>query len=130
MKLNQERPFPTEAVCQLMNLKVPTSGDTYLSMDFTYDQLLTLIELGAADPLDQQNNAPPIYEFVDFFKPYANEVSFEGYIIFPPRSDARVSIEGFNFSAADEAERLKVINRFHDADEFDADTRSIRAWWD
>jgi hypothetical protein len=71
--------------------------DTYYRFEaLSYTQLKDLIEIKAASLKDAQNEGPTIHKLVDWVeeKGYQKEVTFFGYVIFPPRVDARVSIDG------------------------------------
>lgn len=83
---------------------------------------------------ERQNDGPTIESLICLADVYPS-VTFEGYLILPPREDERVSIDGFSVftcevpSLPDLWERLDAI-RF--ADEFDTDSKgqTYRLWWD
>jgi hypothetical protein len=122
--------FPTAEVSRILGLYPPTSGDTYVGRDFTLDELTELDAIGALDLEERQNDSPSIGQFLEFFRAFEhNGLSFIGYIIFPPRSDARISIEGFECHPTD-AQKQLLQNHFGRADEFECKKGYCRAWWD
>ncbi len=100
----------------------------------TLADLRKLVEIGATDRDERQNASPSIGEFLDELAPYEAKVRLIGYIVYPPRDDARVSIEGFTASGLTAEEALDLFARYH-ADENDKNqeqdgTWSVRFWWD
>jgi hypothetical protein len=90
--------FPSAKVKQIIDFTGFTfKTDTYYRFEtLDYEQLKELIAIGAAALKDAQNEGPSIHKLVDWVeeKGYQKEVHFFGYVIFPPRVDARVSIDG------------------------------------
>ena len=122
--------FPTLDVCRILSISRPTEGDTYVSRDFTLAEATELEAAGALDLEEQQNDSPTIGEFLSFFRAEEYDgLKFIGYVIFPPRSDARVSIEGFECRPKP-AQKQTLINKFRHADEFECRGTYCRAWWD
>jgi hypothetical protein len=128
--MNKTTAFPTLKVVEILDVAVPTRGDTYVSVGFTTAQLQQLVEVGAADRDEQQNDAPSVGAFLDYFAAVSYPVSFIGYVIFPPRPDARVSVEGFEATPQTQADRDGLVKAFRRADEFECLGKYCRAWWD
>ena len=123
-------PYPTARACRLVGVD-PAPAATYALIDDVPSHvLIDLIKIGAAERSEAQNDGPSIGDLLKFFRSVRGEVLYFGYIVLPPRPDCRVTISGFVFTAANTADREKVINRFHDADEFNVVRGKIRAWWD
>lgn len=98
----------------------------------TLDELKMLVDCGAADLEDKQNNSPSIAEFLKLLNPYKDKVVLIGYVVYPPRPDARVSVEGFTATNLDKKQVADLLNLFSHADEgdIDKDNGSVRFWWD
>ena len=128
--------FPTAEVARITGVSPDSGpGDTYCRWkDGTLSQLQDLVNVGAADPEECQNSSPAIKEFLEALAPYGDKVKLIGYIIFPPRGDARVSVEGFTMSGLTADEAVSLMNDFGHADERDSkkegSTYSVRFWWD
>ena len=96
--------------------------------------LRQLIDIGAADPMECQNSSPSIGYFLKELEPFKEKVKLIGYVIYPPRSDARVSVEGFDIFGitADEADAM--MDKFRSADETDkvnnGELYDLHFWWD
>jgi hypothetical protein len=115
------------------------TGATALSWGYskwvtgTIDDLNKLVEIGAADLEDCQNNSPTIETFLRELEPIKDRVKLIGYIIWPPRLDARVSIEGFTAANLTADEALDLFGKFS-ADEQtqqkSGSTYSVSFWWD
>lgn len=94
-----------------------------------------LLEMNFVNPKETQNESPSVEEFLDYLEDVP-EVTFNGYVVSPERSDYRVSIEGFDVEIPDtEVDRMcELVKMFRDADEFnlihDANTFFLHAWWD
>jgi len=71
--------------------------DTYYRFEtLDYEQLKELIAIGAASLKDAQNSGPTIHKLINWIEEngYQKAVTLFGYVIFPPRVDARVTIDG------------------------------------
>lgn len=126
--------FPIEKVAEITGFRRPSGTNiNYCTLNSLC--LQKLVECGAAKPDQRQNYSPSIAEFLDLTKDVSEKVNFESYIVYPPRSDARVSVEGVNFSelTADECDDL--AEKFKDADALDYyplqdGSFRLSAWWD
>ena len=129
--------FPEQKVREYLGVpkKLPIPEGLY-SIDLSEQQLAHLVALGAAELEQTQNASPSIGVFLTRFVEY-EDVAFQGYIVFPPRQDARVSVEGVTFTTRDTAEALFAVadesNR--SADEVTVDIIAegkvrITLWWD
>ncbi len=103
----------------------------------THENLAKCVECGLANPGDQQNDSPSIGEFLSNFTP-PNLVGYIGYVVWPPRADSRVSVDGviMDFDTRDEAKIF--ADRYANADESNiwkiesgsAVKYLLRLWWD
>lgn len=99
-------------------------------------------EMWKKDPLNEnQNSSPTIREFFQMADELGEDrIRFIGYMIVPPRSDYRVTVEGFRGIDLSAEEALELMSRYGDADEKDYGPRSfgmggdgdywVRFWWD
>jgi len=121
--------FPTSDVCRLLDISVPTQGDTYVSCEFTLADMTGLESIGALDLTERQNDSPTIGEFLSFFRAEEYKgLKFIGYVIFPPRSDARVGVEGFECRPTDDQKKILRQN-FGRTDKFECRDNFFRALW-
>jgi hypothetical protein len=128
-------PFPTKEVREFLGIS--DKVETFYAVDLSPEELRHLVELGAADIQNTQNESLSIGAFLDEFgsEPYQNVV-FIGYVVLPPRHDARVSVEGVMFTVPDAMSALNVVvNTVRLADELSYEELpngqiAIRAWWD
>lgn len=101
------------------------------------DDVKHLMEIGAADPDDRQNDAPSIQELVDFASDYADDydVTFRGYVVSPERDDCRTSIDAIEvhsdgpIAAQDHDDFMDLVHD-HFADDVTSTPTSFDAWWD
>jgi hypothetical protein len=133
--------FPVAEVERITGTLSPDAsgaeGDTYVPFPeegLTWEQLNELVQVGGADPENAQNDSPTIGEFLDEVAHLGGRIRFIGYIIYPPRSDCRVSVEGFEGFGLTADEALDLAARYR-ADEFDKarqpdGTYDVRFWWD
>lgn len=127
------KPFPSTKVAKILGCVVPISRNNCLiKSKFTPKQLNQLLQAGAVDLNEAQNDGPNIREFQKFFKGKTYPILFLGYAVFPPREDARITIEGFEASDLFEEELMQVVNAFHHADKFWLANKghNVWAWWD
>ena len=128
--------FPVEEVKKITGV----GGDggqphTYCRWDGgSLSDLQKLVEIGAADPNEAQNYSPTIKEILEELADYSYKVLLIGYVILPPRSDARVSVEGFEITGLTADEALHLMEKYGRADESssqkDGEVYSVRFWWD
>ncbi len=133
--------FPVTEVERITGTRCPDPsnprGDTYVSCPdegITWEQLNELVQVGAADPEGAQNASPTIGEFLDELASLGDRIRFIGYIIYPPREDSRVSVEGFEGVGLTADDALELAARYR-ADESEKNHRSdgtynVRFWWD
>lgn len=136
--------FPSEEVEEITEAVPHYQDDPHASFPdpgLTLDKLGKLIEIGAADPDECQNRSPSIGDMAEAVERALvaqkdAAIYFIGYVIYPPRSDCRVSVEGveaYNLSAQAVVELVKT---FHSANEFeleddeDGNGYYFRAWYD
>jgi hypothetical protein len=132
--------FPVTEVERITGTCCPDAshkGDTcvhFPNEGITWEQLNKLVQIGAANPERAQNDSPTVGEFLDELASFGDSIRFIGYVIYPPRKDCRVSVEGFEAVGltADEARDMAARYR---ADEFEKykhtdGTYSVRFWWD
>ena len=90
--------FPSVKVKKIVDFSgFPFKTDTYYRFEsLSYEQLKELIAIGAASLKDAQNSGPTIRKLINWIEEndYKKAVTLFGYVIFPPRVDARVTIDG------------------------------------
>lgn len=100
--------------------------------NLTGQQLREMLDAGVADPEDRQNDAPTFLEITEFLE---KNPSFRasGYIITPPRSDHRISLDtvyrtgGVKLSTEEVCSFIEFV---HQPDELSITPTACRAWWD
>lgn len=129
-------PFPTAEVIAILGFSaVDVPGHLQHFSGLTLAELQKLVEIEAADPDDAQNASPTIREFLDDLEPYAAKAKLIGYVVYPPRDDARITIEGFTADGLTADETVKLAFAYAGANEAsyekaDDGTYSVRFWWD
>mgnify|MGYP006956381724 CR=1 FL=1 len=106
--------------------------------NLSIDKLETLLKEGFADPEENQNYSPTIKEFLEFANRYKDfaEITFNGYIVSPVRSDYRVSVDAITIvpNNINNNERtmlaIAAMNFGKEADETDFNDDSFYLWWD
>jgi hypothetical protein len=107
--------------------------------EITLSQLIALYRIigyyGTDDWYDTtQNSSPSIQEFIDLQKRLGDRITYHGYVILYPRSDYRVSIEGFRAVNLTVEETLDLVIEHRNADEINYSLGdsgySLRTWWD
>ena len=86
------------------------------------------------DMEEAQNDSPTVGEFLELAKSYPT-ITFHGYVVEKPRTDFRVSIEGFEITGLTADEALDVRGAYGYADEFTHEkqpdgTYTVYTWWD
>jgi hypothetical protein len=109
-------------------------GQTFERIEITWSQLGRLIDCGAADRRMYQNDAPTIGDLYDALADVPNLI-YEAYVCWPPRVDARVSVDGFRATGLNDEMARRFRASYVNADESevhreDDGTYSIRFWWD
>jgi hypothetical protein len=131
--------FPTEKVREILGITgQPRRVRDFLPCNLKPEQIEQLVACGAAKLNDRQNNAPKLGEFVKMLKEPnfpVDKTEFICYIVFPPRDDARVAIEGIEFKGITALQSSIFHDRFKGADELDVyfvseNVYNLRAWWD
>ena len=128
--------FPSKKVAQITSTSIPVYRNAApVHCVITLKQLRQLVEIKAANPKEAQNAAPSISEFLADLTPFEDKVKLIGYIVYPPRNDARVSIEGFTCSNLSGDQTIEMLKDYWHADERDADKQpdgsyNVRFWWD
>ncbi len=133
--------FPVAEVERITGTRSPASagtrGDSYVRFPddgLTWERLNELVQVGAADPEGAQNESPTIGELLDELANLGDKVRFSGYIVYPPRKDCRVSVDGFDARGVTADERSELTARYS-ADECEECRRQdgsydLRFWWD
>jgi len=89
-----------------------------------------LIEAGAANVEDAQNDAPTFGAIVTFLEDNP-KFTGHGYVVLPSRDDERITLEGVESSCVLSAEERKAFKAvFGKADEFSNKQGNFRAWYD
>ena len=98
-----------------------------------------LIKVGYADPEDRQNWAPSLQELNTFMRSWTSleghegaEITGHGYIIMPPRDDARVTLEGIAGKGLSVLGMQDAIAELRHADDFEFNIEDgvFYSWWD
>lgn len=127
--------FPTKKVERILGRK---HNGTFQHVTLTGEQLKELVSVGAANPRMTQNESPSIGDFLAELGDDPR-VEFIGYVCWPPRLDARVSVEGFRGSGFTPGEVSAFRRRYQSADEKTPPTEFsgeqngpgfVRFWWD
>ena len=100
-------------------------GGTRAYSGLTPEQMRKLIELGFADPEEEQNDCPSIEECLEFCERHPG-FTMHGYVVSHERHDCRVSVEGVEAAAdtvPDEGEEYEkllhdYVDTFRHADDF------------
>jgi len=94
--------FPTAEVERITRTKCPKKGDSHVYWKKgTLADLRSLIALKVAgEEADEYigESGLSVAELIEKLTPYESDVTVFGYIIYPPRDDARVSLEGFEIT--------------------------------
>lgn len=93
------------------------------------DTLQKMVDLHFADPDEQQNEAPPIGEILEFLKENP-DFTAHGYAVTVRRDDYRISLEGVEGNSRDFDQISRFMNMFRFADEFETGIGYQRAWFD
>lgn len=127
--------FPDKEVREYLGIRAEEGS--FYAVDLSPEELQHLVDIGAAFPETSQNDGPDLGEFLrEFSRDTYSNVSFIGYVVLPPRHDARISIEGVLFTVKDALTALDtIVNKLRYADELSYDelpggSIAIRAWWD
>ena len=111
--------------------------DTYFSFEgYTADLVKDLMkEINCPNNLEMdQNGSPTVREFLELSEQYP-KTTYIGYSIRKPRSDYRVSIDGFYTQGLTAEQALDLMELYGYADErssqkMEDGTYSVRFWWD
>ena len=85
---------------------------------------------------DTQNDSPTVREFLQIADQYGEErIKYTGYIIWPPRNDFRVSIDGFIITTSECGDALALIIKYQAANEISysqvaGEQFKVTFWWD
>ncbi len=94
------------------------------------EQINELLQIGALNLDDQQNDSPSIGEIIEFIKANSRFV-VHGYVVSESRPDSRISFEGVTLEGeSTEQERKAFVEMFRHADEFTFDNDCLNAWYD
>jgi hypothetical protein len=123
--------FPTQRVIEITGKRPPEEGDPLVYHTYTADELRQLVECGAANPEETQNDSGTIAEFLELATKHPT-LDYIGYIVFPPRSDCRISVEGFQGEGLTADAVDELAHEYHHADECEWDLKAgtIRVWYD
>ena len=93
-------------------------------------QINQLLEIGALDLEDTQNNAPSVGKIIEFIKKNPRFVA-HGYVVSESRPDCRISFEGVKLEGlSTEEEKKAFIEVFRHADDLEFDNNFLYAWYD
>ena len=89
-----------------------------------------LMEIGAADANDRQNDAPTFSDLTDMAEEFG--LALHGYHVLPEREDERITAEGVAGYIPVERVIPLLVGELRFADElsYDPETGWLRAWWD
>jgi hypothetical protein len=122
--------YPIEEVCSILEIpNEPHLGGIRWFRDATEAQIRQLIALGAANPESGWNEAPALGDLLAA----PGYKCFDGYVVYPPREDARVTIDGLTVRGLLPDEAWQLHEQWSNADDLrieDELTRTVSAWWD
>jgi len=131
-----------DEIQELRKGKQGINSDTYVNLPrgITKDEVLLLVsKIGCAfldDPLEiNQNNSPTMREMLELHDALGDKIRYHGYAVFPPRSDYRLSLEGYKVVGLTKDEFMSLIETARYADEFNFGESEdsvfwVRTWWD
>lgn len=94
------------------------------------EDLNKLLDLGLADPDEQQNEAPTTKEIAKFLNDHQNFWA-HGYVVSPERDDYRVSLEGVECgSDYDLSDVQDFFSLFKYPDEVSVEETGMYCWFD
>lgn len=89
-----------------------------------------LLDSGAADSEDRQNDAPTFERITEFLE-RRPEFFGHGYIVGPRREDERITLEGvWSEHVSSKKSLSEFAQLFRSADEFQVEGDYARAWYD
>lgn len=103
--------------------------------DFTVAQLSALLDLSMTTPDFNANNKPTVGTFLEFGKRAETAgatVLFIGFLESDGRPDAGILVDGVEVTGFPDSASLILdfAQTFHKADEFTANSKLMRAWFD
>lgn len=126
-KYTDEQDKERKELCGVDNKNFFGGCATFEGID--YKTLKLLVDKGYADPEDNTNGSTTLGEYLDFLKRNPSFTA-HGYIISNDREDRRITVEGLEAENATQLEVENFIELDRMADEFEANTRYCRSWWD
>ena len=127
--------FPTEEVFRITGVKPSPECPRFKGL--SRDSLGELIDIGVVSLDDEFNNCPSVGKMLR----HANnaDITFEGYIVGPPREDCRVTVDGYTMTIAGRDD-ARLSRDYWDFTDYEPDERdiielpdnrfSVRLWWD
>lgn len=100
--------------------------------ELTISQINQLEEAGIIDREDAQNDSPTAGEMIDFLRERKTDGWYvHGYCISPDRADFRITFEGVGKKTAPSKQDIIDFSMmFRFADEFSANSKALRCWYD
>jgi hypothetical protein len=126
--------FPTKKVEKILGISMEQECSDCSDWRGTLDQLKSLVACRAADLEHSQNESPTIGELIADLTPYGAKVQVEGYVIWPPREDACVSVDGFTVNSLTAEEVVDLLLQYRYADDCEHTVKgkkhTVWFWWD
>ena len=128
--------FPTTDVFRITGVEPSPICPRFYGL--SADKLKELVSIGVVGLADHFNASPTVGEMLE--RTQHSVVTFEGYIVGPPRHDCRVTVDGFSVTTAHRTEADIAYAWWqgskHEPDEttlIEAQSHnrfSVRLWWD
>ena len=124
-----------DALAEMLGLRDKTFFGGVEHCEFSLEKLSGFLNLGFIIPDYKFNNSPTVEVFFEFGKraeACGALVMYIGFLESKSRENARLVIEGIKVTSFPDSVSLILdfSQTFHDADEFTASSRLLRAWYD
>lgn len=105
-------------------------GDVQRYSDLAPGMARLLVELGAIDRHESQNNSPSFGDLIDLAEEFG--LTLHGYRVPPERDDERISCEGLAGTVSRGKAIALLLSAVRDADDlqYDENTGEFFCWWD
>lgn len=108
---------------------VDDPNGVYHFENLSVENLRRLIEIGAVDPEDCQNDSPAAAEMLEVGEDNPGTL-FSGYRVSDGRRDRRISLETIHIPIKDGMVPVGLLGLVKLADEADEEDGMLRLWWD
>lgn len=122
--------YPIDKVCEILGIpNFEHLGGSRRFDGASEEQIRRLVEIGGARLDACQNESPTLEALLAA----PGRKTFGGYVIYPLRADARVTVDKAVASGLTDDEALQLEKQWSNADDLvsgDDHTRQVGAWWD